>query len=302
MAAAPRGGSSTSIRATSGLRAGRDEASDAASVRRGAGMLRRARADRAPLQRGTQRPLRRARRGQRPRQRGPRQPQVCHRALRRQPEARRGARAQRLWRGDGRSRRVPRPEGISWARARKHALRSILDRLLVVVHAAAKRLALGASARTSFAAKAIAKRSSSPPSSPTRRWPPTRCSRSSAAGARDVRAAYGVYLLASRQIWAPRAGDAECTGLAYPPADRPGSTRSPTPWRARTGSWRSSDRPRHSTALLHANKPARALRRECRADARSAILALARRRARRWCRPCARRISSPARTRTRRSA
>ena len=35
-----------------------------------------------------------------------------------------------------------------------------------------------------------------------------------------LRAAYGVYLLASRQIWAPRSASAACAGLAYPPADQ----------------------------------------------------------------------------------
>ena len=34
-----------------------------------------------------------------------------------------------------------------------------------------------------------------------------------------LRAAYGVYLLEARQVWAPREGSGECTGLAYPPAD-----------------------------------------------------------------------------------
>ena len=33
-----------------------------------------------------------------------------------------------------------------------------------------------------------------------------------------LRATYGVYLLATRQIWAPRSGSAACEGLAYPPA------------------------------------------------------------------------------------
>lgn len=36
---------------------------------------------------------------------------------------------------------------------------------------------------------------------------------------RGLRAAYGVYLLAERQVWAPRAGSADCAGLAFPPAD-----------------------------------------------------------------------------------
>ena len=30
-----------------------------------------------------------------------------------------------------------------------------------------------------------------------------------------IRAAYGVYLLAEREIWAPRSDSAECAGLAY---------------------------------------------------------------------------------------
>jgi carbonic anhydrase len=34
-----------------------------------------------------------------------------------------------------------------------------------------------------------------------------------------LRAAYGVYLLAERQVWAPRAGSADCAGLAFPPVD-----------------------------------------------------------------------------------
>jgi len=34
-----------------------------------------------------------------------------------------------------------------------------------------------------------------------------------------LRAAYGVWLLESREIWAPRAGSSECGGLALPPAD-----------------------------------------------------------------------------------
>jgi carbonic anhydrase len=37
-----------------------------------------------------------------------------------------------------------------------------------------------------------------------------------------VRAAYGVYLLADRTVWAPRCGSDEVTGLASPPADARG--------------------------------------------------------------------------------
>jgi len=38
-------------------------------------------------------------------------------------------------------------------------------------------------------------------------------------GADGLRTTYGVYLLAARQIWAPRCGSAECNGLAHPPSD-----------------------------------------------------------------------------------
>ena len=34
-----------------------------------------------------------------------------------------------------------------------------------------------------------------------------------------LRAAYGVYLLSERRIWAPRHGSAECDGFAHPPQD-----------------------------------------------------------------------------------
>ena len=34
-----------------------------------------------------------------------------------------------------------------------------------------------------------------------------------------LRAAYGVWLLESHTVWAPRAGSTDCAGLAFPPAD-----------------------------------------------------------------------------------
>jgi carbonic anhydrase len=37
--------------------------------------------------------------------------------------------------------------------------------------------------------------------------------------ARGMRAAYGVYLLGTHDVWAPRAGSADVTGLADPPRD-----------------------------------------------------------------------------------
>jgi len=37
--------------------------------------------------------------------------------------------------------------------------------------------------------------------------------------AQGLRATYGVWLIESREVWAPRAGSAECAGLAFPPDD-----------------------------------------------------------------------------------
>jgi carbonic anhydrase len=109
--------------------------------------------------------------------------------------------------------------------AMKHSLRGILDRLLVVVHAAAKRMtaahgpkiaqlggyreALIEAAVVSNAALAAF----------------TVQQELAAAAPRDLRAAYGVYLLADRTVWAPRSESAECSGLAYPPADGPAFDR-----------------------------------------------------------------------------
>jgi carbonic anhydrase len=105
--------------------------------------------------------------------------------------------------------------------AAKHSLRNILDRLLVVVHATAKRMtavfgpevtrrrgfreALIEAAIVSNAALAAY----------------TVQQEIGSGDPHVLRAAYGVYLLASRQIWAPRSASAACAGLAYPPADQP---------------------------------------------------------------------------------
>lgn len=104
--------------------------------------------------------------------------------------------------------------------ADKHALRGILDRLLVVVNAAAMKMA------AAFGPEVI-------------RRPGYRAALIEAAvvtnaalaaytlqheiGTGDpggLRAAYGVYLLSERRIWAPRGGSASTTGLAWPPRDR----------------------------------------------------------------------------------
>jgi carbonic anhydrase len=105
--------------------------------------------------------------------------------------------------------------------ARQHSLRSILDRLLVVVHSAARRMATvygpGVTGRPGYREALIE----------------TAVVSNAALAAYTVqqeigggdtpglRAAYGVYLLANRQVWAPRAGSSECAGLAWPPGDQP---------------------------------------------------------------------------------
>jgi carbonic anhydrase len=103
--------------------------------------------------------------------------------------------------------------------AAQHALRGILDRLLIVVSAAATRMiaafgpevvhrpgyrgALIEVAVVSNAALAAY----------------TLQKELGVVDDRAVRAAYGVYLLEAREVWAPRAGSSDCVGLAFPPGD-----------------------------------------------------------------------------------
>jgi carbonic anhydrase len=106
--------------------------------------------------------------------------------------------------------------------AEQHALRSILDRLLVVIHAAAKRMAAvfgpEVAQRRHYREALIeaATVSNAALGAHTIQQAIETDDRSS------LRAAYGVYLLAQRQVWAPRAGSADCAGLAYPPTDPAG--------------------------------------------------------------------------------
>ena len=103
--------------------------------------------------------------------------------------------------------------------AAKHSLRGILDRLLVVVNAAAMRMtaAFGADVvnRPGYRAALIevAVVSNAALAAYTLQQ------ELGAADSQEIRAAYGVYLLEDRQIWAPRAESSECGGLAYPPGD-----------------------------------------------------------------------------------
>jgi len=108
------------------------------------------------------------------------------------------------------------PQGYL-ALAGKHSLRGILDRLILVVHTAAKRMTAvhGAdvSARPRYREALIE----------------TAIVANAALAAytlqheigRDdpngIRAAYGVYLLAEHEVWAPRLDSTACAGLAYSP-------------------------------------------------------------------------------------
>ncbi len=100
--------------------------------------------------------------------------------------------------------------------AQMHALRNIVDRLLVVVHAAARRLAETHGAdvvtrpgyRAALLEAAIASNAALAAHTLQREL-----------GQGPLRAAYGVWLLESRAIWAPRHDDTSCDGLAYPPQD-----------------------------------------------------------------------------------
>jgi carbonic anhydrase len=103
--------------------------------------------------------------------------------------------------------------------ASQHALRNILDRLLVVVHVSAKRMAAvygpDVIRRPGYRAALIevAVVSNAALAAYTVQH------EIGSADPHGLRAAYGVYLIGSRQVWAPRSGSADCAGLAYPPTD-----------------------------------------------------------------------------------
>jgi carbonic anhydrase len=104
--------------------------------------------------------------------------------------------------------------------ADKHALRGILDRLLVVVNAGARKLAgvfgEDVTKRPGYreALIEVAVVSNAALASYTIQQ------QIGDGGAHGPRAAYGVYLLAEHEVWAPRSDSAACAGLAWPPRDR----------------------------------------------------------------------------------
>ena len=104
--------------------------------------------------------------------------------------------------------------------ATSHALRGIIDRLLVTVQASAKGMAdiLGSDVarrpgyRNALIEVAILLNAALAAYTIQQEIDP--------ANPHGLRAVYGVYLLDTRQIWAPRADGSKTGGLAHPPADR----------------------------------------------------------------------------------
>jgi carbonic anhydrase len=103
--------------------------------------------------------------------------------------------------------------------ADKHALRNILDRLLVVVHASAKRMAAAFGPdvarrpgyRDALIETAIVSNAALSAYTVQQEI--------GTAGTDALRAAYGVYVIAAREVWAPRSGSRDSAGLAYPPSN-----------------------------------------------------------------------------------
>jgi len=102
--------------------------------------------------------------------------------------------------------------------AANHALRAILDRVLVVVNAAARRLTAvhgaGVAQHPHYRATLIevAIAANAALSAHTLQQHLDQLGR-------NVRAAYGVYLLDRHEVWAPRHDSADTAGLAWPPHD-----------------------------------------------------------------------------------
>jgi carbonic anhydrase len=107
------------------------------------------------------------------------------------------------------------------ALASKHSIRSVVDRLQLVVHAAARRMeaVLGPEIvrhpayREALIEMAVVTNAALAAHTLQQEIGDT---------AGGVRAVYGVYVLADRGVWAPRAGSDEVTGVAAPPADTAG--------------------------------------------------------------------------------
>ena len=106
--------------------------------------------------------------------------------------------------------------------ASKHLLRSLVDRLLVVVHTSAKVMAaaLGPDVTRCPGYRAALIEVSAIANAALAAY--TVQQQLGSADRSGLRAAYGVYVLGTRRIWAPRAGGGEYAGLADPPGDHDG--------------------------------------------------------------------------------
>ena len=106
--------------------------------------------------------------------------------------------------------------------ATKHSLRNILDRLLVVIHTCARKLA------TTFGPDVVQRpgyRQALIEASIVTNAALAAYSIQEGVGTNDaagLRAVYGVYLLETREVWAPRPGDTKTVGLAAAPHDLAG--------------------------------------------------------------------------------
>ena len=106
--------------------------------------------------------------------------------------------------------------------AAKHSIRSILDRSLIVVQASANKLlsAFGPGVtrnpgyRQALIEASIVTNAALSAYSIQQEF--------IAHDLPELRAAYGVYVLETREVWAPRSGDIKGTGLAAPPRDLAG--------------------------------------------------------------------------------
>jgi len=103
--------------------------------------------------------------------------------------------------------------------ATSHALRSIVDRLLVVVQTSAKKLleTFGSDVTRKPGYREALIELSIVTNAALAAYTVQREMGSGAPG--GLRAVYGVYLIGSRQVWAPHRGATAWTGLADPPSD-----------------------------------------------------------------------------------
>jgi carbonic anhydrase len=104
-----------------------------------------------------------------------------------------------------------------------HALRTILDRLLIVVHASSSKLQQtfggGVTKLPSYREALIESAIVLNAALTAHTVQHALHDEEQAAG---PRASYGTYVIATRRIWAPRTGSSECDGLASPPVSAAG--------------------------------------------------------------------------------